>query len=146
MDTDGCWKWEELEELLLESILQHLLAVKPPLGDNGCDMPGWKWSETRHFSIRSAYAMGVEQSVASFDSISSCISKFKGFPKIKMFFWLFAKGRIMKDLERVHWHIVAIIGVVFVRLTQNPWITFFDGACRHDFFIRPIYIIFGFVI
>ncbi|KAK8656387.1 hypothetical protein V6N13_098340 [Hibiscus sabdariffa] len=54
MDTDGCWKWEELEELLLESILQHLLAVKPPLGDNGCDMPGWKWSETRHFSIRSA--------------------------------------------------------------------------------------------
>ncbi|KAK9045259.1 hypothetical protein V6N11_059146 [Hibiscus sabdariffa] len=80
--------------------------MKPPLGDSGCDMLGWKWSETRHFSVRSTYAMGAEQTMASADSIWSCISKFKGFPKIKTFLWLLAKGRLMKNLERVRRHIV----------------------------------------
>ncbi|KAK8689087.1 hypothetical protein V6N13_087817 [Hibiscus sabdariffa] len=52
--TDGCWKWEMLEEVLSKSVLQHLLATKLPLGDSGRDMPGWKWSET-HRSISICY-------------------------------------------------------------------------------------------
>ncbi|KAK8614175.1 hypothetical protein V6N13_122546 [Hibiscus sabdariffa] len=37
--------------------------MKPPLGDSGCDMLGWKWSKTRQFSVRSVYAIGAEQMV-----------------------------------------------------------------------------------
>ncbi|KAK8635917.1 hypothetical protein V6N13_004630 [Hibiscus sabdariffa] len=77
VNTDGGWKWEELDVVLPESVL-HMLAMKLPLGDSGCDMPGWKWSETRQFSVRSTYAMGAEQTVPSVDSIWSCTSMFKG--------------------------------------------------------------------
>ncbi|KAK8665019.1 hypothetical protein V6N13_005197 [Hibiscus sabdariffa] len=86
VDGDGCWKWEELEEVLPETILQHLLATKLSLGDSGSDMPGWKWSENRHFSVRSTYAIGTEQSMASF---------------VSFFYPNCSEGRSILDLSRM---------------------------------------------
>ncbi|KAK8537631.1 hypothetical protein V6N12_043783 [Hibiscus sabdariffa] len=65
-----------------------------------------KWSENRHFSVRSAYALGDVQTQNVTDNVWIAISKFKGTPRIKTFLWLLARGTILTNLERVRRYIV----------------------------------------
>ncbi|KAK8604096.1 hypothetical protein V6N13_096559 [Hibiscus sabdariffa] len=86
VDGAGQWRWDELDDLLLEAVILQLMPTKPPLTD--------------------AYALGDVQTQNVTDNVWIAISKFKGTPRIKTFLWLLARGTILTNLERVRRYIV----------------------------------------
>ncbi|KAL4281492.1 hypothetical protein GQ457_03G010450 [Hibiscus cannabinus] len=51
----GCWDVSRLVGLLPAEIISKVVVTCPPRADFGSNRPGWRWEESRVFSIRSAY-------------------------------------------------------------------------------------------
>ncbi|KAK7268677.1 hypothetical protein RIF29_21383 [Crotalaria pallida] len=51
----GQWNWGAFDLILTEEARKYLAATKPPVDDEGANMPTWKWSSDGTFSIKSAY-------------------------------------------------------------------------------------------
>ncbi|KAK8554058.1 hypothetical protein V6N12_031036 [Hibiscus sabdariffa] len=101
---DGEWHWYLVENLLLESILLRLAAVKCPLWHFSTDGVRWAATISGKFTMRSAYEIrnGIEE--GPIEDVWYTIQHFQGEQHMKIFLWLMCCNKIMTNQERARRH------------------------------------------
>ncbi|KAL4325259.1 hypothetical protein GQ457_11G023500 [Hibiscus cannabinus] len=65
----GEWDWSQLNSLLPQNILNQIAAIPPPHCQFSPDTLGWRWTDTREFSTRSAYDYLMGSDDAALDEV-----------------------------------------------------------------------------
>lgn len=105
MVTDsGRWNCQFLVNNVPSSIIEKIMAIPPPMDDDGEDLVGWAGTNNGIFSVRSAYSLlAVEHSKNSSDWL--CVWKWKGPYRVQMFMWIVMHGRLLTNERRSRWNV-----------------------------------------
>ncbi|KAK9024345.1 hypothetical protein V6N11_004512 [Hibiscus sabdariffa] len=105
--NSGEWDWLRLSSLLPTAILDQIVDVPPPQSYYSSDTLGWRWSDTREFSTRSAYAYLMDTAVSPSDVAWKRIWSLEVSQCILTFLWVTLHQRHLTNAERFRRHLAS---------------------------------------
>ncbi|GAU35182.1 hypothetical protein TSUD_319920 [Trifolium subterraneum] len=85
-NDEGNWNLNFLNDNLPPDIVNQLVALPVPRDTDGPDFIGWKGTNTRHFTVQSAYDL-QQENVHRIDGDWTMVWNWKGPHKIQTFMW-----------------------------------------------------------
>ncbi|GAU33771.1 hypothetical protein TSUD_393330 [Trifolium subterraneum] len=135
LTDEGNWNLNFLNDNLPPDIVNQLVALPAPRDTDGPDFIGWKGTNTRHFTVQSAYDLQREN-VHRIDGDWTMVWNWKGPHKIQTFMWLTAHDRrsrwgggispichIWTDSSRI----LATMSMERKKKGENPF-----SCCKHN--------------
>ncbi|CAJ2637065.1 unnamed protein product [Trifolium pratense] len=104
LNPEGDWNQSYLNENLTTSMTYQILAIPPPNELDGRDMIGWGGTNTKHFTIQSAYNI-QRGHIHSIEGEWQAIWAWRGPHRIQTFMWMAAHERILTNYRRSRWGI-----------------------------------------
>jgi ribonuclease HI len=102
LTESGDWDVNFLTIHLLDGIVKNLVAIPAPKDTDGPDFIGWSGTNTRYFTVQSAYNLQRESNLPIEGNWKSLWS-WKGPHRIQTFMWIAAHERLLTNYRRSRW-------------------------------------------
>ncbi|KAH9734521.1 putative ribonuclease H protein [Citrus sinensis] len=104
-DNNGNWNWHLFAHLLPNHIILKIASVKAPCAYSGEDQCYWAYSNTGHFTAKSAYLSLHQPDNVADKSLWNLAWKWNGPQSIRTFIWLAISNRLKTKSELLRRHI-----------------------------------------
>ncbi|CAN1792677.1 Putative ribonuclease H protein At1g65750 [Linum perenne] len=102
---NGDWNTDFIFSMLPFNVAMQVVGMSPPRASLGHDSLVWGLEPNGRFSVRSAYQLLADISVANRTPVWDCIWRWNGPNKIKHFLWLATHNRLLTNVERNRRHL-----------------------------------------
>jgi len=96
------WDLNFLTNILPHIIVNQLVAIPAPKEIDGLYSMGWTWTNTRYFTIQSAYNLQRERDL-SIEGNWKSLWSWKGPHIIQTFMWISAHKRLLTNYRKSRW-------------------------------------------
>ncbi|PNY06182.1 ribonuclease H [Trifolium pratense] len=103
VDDAGQWKMDSFSELVGHDIVQKIMAIPPPMVEDGDDVRVWPGDKRGRFTVSSAYSMLQGHHNLLFDSLWRSIWKLDAPERIRCFVWQLMYGRLPTNSACSRW-------------------------------------------
>jgi hypothetical protein len=105
VDDIGNWRFDMINNIVPDNIIQRMYAIVSPNTDNGIDMLVWPGNRMGEFTVSSAYSMLVNNQMDGNTTRWKRIWKLGVIERIRVFVWQIAHDRLLTKHKLARWQL-----------------------------------------